>query len=71
MLKLKRLSKRSPGRLGADKLSTPREVVRDFISILNILHQNPHLQFEQFMQKFQPTVTTDVDEDSEFAEFTL
>ena len=59
------------GRLGADKLSTPRDIVRDFISILNILHQNPHLKFEQFMQKFQPTVAADVDKDSEFAEFTL
>ncbi|MGF1481994.1 MAG: ATP-binding protein [Cyanophyceae cyanobacterium] len=55
-------------RLGADKLSTPREVVRDFISILNVLHQNPQLSFEQLVQT-QGETTSTVDDD--FAEFTL
>ena len=35
------------GRLGADQLLTPREVTRDFIPILNLLHQNPGLTYEQ------------------------
>jgi hypothetical protein len=32
-------------RLGADQLLTPREVIRDFISILNLTQQNPTLSF--------------------------
>ena len=32
-------------RLGADKLLTPREVTRDFLGLLNILHQNPGTRF--------------------------
>ncbi|MEW6495201.1 MAG: ATP-binding protein [Cyanobacteriota bacterium] len=63
-------------RLGADKLSTPREVVRDFISILNILQQNPQLTFKEVIHSsdFQPNLndkTSDGDENSEFAEFTI
>ena len=32
-------------RLGADQLLTPREVTRDFLGLLNILHQNPNVSF--------------------------
>jgi len=32
-------------RLGADQLLTPREIVRDFLSILNIMVQNPGVEF--------------------------
>lgn len=32
-------------RLGADELLTPREVLRDFVSILNFIHQNPDRSF--------------------------
>lgn len=38
-------------RLGADQLLTPREVVRDFVSILNILQQNPDQTFEALVQQ--------------------
>jgi len=63
-------------RLGAEKLSTPREVVRDLISVLNILQQNPQLTFKELIHgsNFQPTrdgKNPDVDGNSEFAEFTL
>lgn len=63
-------------RLGADKLSTPREVIRDFISVLNILQQNPQLTFKEVIHvsNFQPNCTdqtSDGDENSEFAEFTI
>ena len=34
------------GRLGADQLLTPREVTRDFLGLLNILHQNPGTTFD-------------------------
>jgi hypothetical protein len=33
-------------RLGAEKLLTPRELVRDFIYVLNLLQQNPDATFE-------------------------
>lgn len=44
-------------RLGADSLLTPSEIVRDFISILNILHQNPNLQLTSLIksEEFRPT----------------
>jgi len=44
-------------RLGADELLTPREVVRDFIGILNILQQNPGQTFETVVggDTFVPT----------------
>jgi hypothetical protein len=63
-------------RLGADKLSTPREVVRDFISVLNILQQNPQVTFKELIHgsTFQPTragQNPEEDGNSEFAEFTL
>lgn len=63
-------------RLGADKLSTPREVVRDFISVLNILQQNPQITFKELIHgsNFQPThadKNPGIDENSEFAEFSL
>ena len=33
------------GRMGADELLTPREVVRDFMDLLHTLHQNPEASF--------------------------
>ena len=33
-------------RIGADQLITPREIIRDFITILNLLRQNPGQTFE-------------------------
>jgi hypothetical protein len=63
-------------RLGADKFLTPREVVRDFISILNILQQNPNISFRELIHgsNFKPTSpgkNSEVDGNTEFAEFTL
>ena len=37
------------GRMGADELLTPREVVRDFSGILNILLQNPRISFNEVL----------------------
>lgn len=44
-------------RLGADQLITPREVVRDFIAVLNIIQQNPGITFNSIVtgQDFKPT----------------
>jgi P-loop Domain of unknown function (DUF2791) len=45
-------------RLGADALLTPGEIVRDFISVLNIMHQNPEIKFDDMIHSdtFKPTV---------------
>lgn len=37
------------GRLGADELLTPREVVRDFMDLLHTLHQNPDASFSRLL----------------------
>jgi hypothetical protein len=63
-------------RLGADVLLTPREVVRDFLAVLNIIRQNPGTKFEELIQArdFEPTKPgADPDEGSagSYAEFTL
>lgn len=63
-------------RLGADALLTPREIVRDFISALNILQQNPAMTLSQLIhggdfQPSQPGQDPDVAESNKFAEFTL
>ncbi|MBC1241359.1 ATP-binding protein [Nostoc sp. 2RC] len=62
-------------RLGAEALLTPGEIVRDFMSVLNILFQNPGISFKQLIHdaKFKPTAVgkdADVDEDNA-AEFSL
>ncbi|MNJ36423.1 hypothetical protein D3C77_312090 [compost metagenome] len=36
-------------RLGAEQLLTTREVVRDFIDVLHILHQHEGLSFEELL----------------------
>ena len=61
-------------RLGAANLLTPREVVRDFVALLNILQQNPGKAFEEFVKSpdFKPSVQgkdPDVAPISEFADF--
>lgn len=61
-------------RLGAEKLSTPREVVRDFISVLNILQQNPQLTLKELIHGSNSPLTrveNKEDGNGEFAEFTL
>jgi len=63
-------------RLGANALLTPGEIVRDFLSVLNILQQNPEMSFGQVIHGAGLQLTTagkktNVDEDGEVAEFTL
>lgn len=62
-------------RLGAEALLTPGEIVRDFISVLNILHQNPEISFSKLVHGSDFKLTalsknTDVDDDNA-AEFSL
>jgi hypothetical protein len=73
---LKEFKQEIVSRLGAEKLSTPREIVRDFISVLNILLQNPQITFKELIHSstFQPNAVgkrSNGDENNEFAEFTL
>lgn len=63
-------------RLGAEKLATPREAVRDFISVLNILQQNPQVTFSELVSSggfpsSEDGKNLEVDGNNEFAEFTL
>ncbi len=43
------------GRIGADTLLTPRDVLRDFVSILNLLHQNPSETFASILGEVEFT----------------
>ncbi|MBD2184116.1 ATP-binding protein [Planktothrix sp. FACHB-1355] len=63
-------------RLGANALLTPGEIVRDFLSVLNILQQNSEMSFEQIihgtgLQLSSAVKKSNGDEDGEVAEFTL
>ena len=61
-------------RLGADALLTPGEIVRDFVSVLNILQQHPEIGLTELIQSSGLPLTgkgKEVDEDEEVAEFTL
>jgi len=37
------------GRIGADTHITPREVIRDFIEVLDIVYQNPHIKVRELL----------------------
>lgn len=63
------------GRIGADKNITPREVIRDFIELLNISFQNPGLTVSQLLgsEGFE-YARSEADEENvekEFAEFEI
>ncbi len=63
------------GRIGADQKITPREVIRDFIELLDILYQKPSLTAagllgsEEFSYAKSDAVSDEADAD--FAEFTI
>ena len=64
------------GRLGADALLTPGEIVRDFITILNIIYQNPHISFTKLIHSSDFQLTTAEkriisDTEDDVAEFSL
>lgn len=63
------------GRIGADKNITPREVIRDFIELLNISFQNPGLTVSQLLgSECFEYARSEVDEENvekEFAEFEI
>jgi hypothetical protein len=60
-------------RIGSEALLTPGEIVRDFIGVLNVMHQNPKMSLQQLLQT-SPTQNTSLRNSkvqSEFAEFTV
>ena len=68
------------GRVGADTHLTPREVIRDFIELLDILCQNPDANVAELLKSvggdaLTSAVTTDstdaAGDDRNFAEFTI
>ena len=54
------------GRVGADTHLTPREVIRDFVEMLDILSQNPGVTVEQLLgsEQFTSPVKTPVEQDA-------
>ena len=63
------------GRIGADVHITPREVIGDFIEVLDIVYQNPSLQVRTLLNSEQFTYARNAvqegETDQEFAEFDL
>ena len=63
------------GRIGADQNITPREVIRDFIELLDLLYQNPSMTLEELLQSedfsYAKSDAVSDDADGSFAEFTI
>ena len=62
-------------RVGASSNITPREIIRDFIELLDIVWQNPQTDIEQLLNsdKFSYTESNVVSDDKSdnFAEFRI
>ena len=64
------------GRIGADTHITPREVIRDFIELLDIVYQNTNINISEFISSdllsfAKPVIEENSAEDNEFAEFEI
>ena len=63
------------GRIGADQNITPREVIRDFIELLDLLYQNPGMKAAELLEseEFSYAKSEAVSDDAaqEFVEFTI
>lgn len=63
------------GRIGADTNITPREVIRDFIELLDLLYQHPEMELKTMLEsdEFAYTQTEAVSDKKtkEYAEFTI
>jgi hypothetical protein len=65
---LKAFMEETLSRVGADRFATPREIIRDLVAVLNLIQQNPDLQFDTLIHgnEFQPTpAATEPDESVE------
>ena len=63
------------GRIGVDQNITPREVIRDFIELLDLLYQNPSMKLEELLQSddftFAKSEAVSDQTDKNYMEFTL
>ena len=63
------------GRNGADDNITPREVIRDFIELADLLYQNPGMAVEELMQSdafsYSKSEAVSDESDAQYAEFTI
>ena len=63
------------GRIGADSHITPREVIRDFIEVLDIVYQNPDLKVRALLGSedftYAQNAVQEASTDEQFAEFEL
>ena len=72
---LVRFIKLEYGRIGADQNITPREVIRDFIELLDLLYQNPSMTMDELLQSddftFEKSQAVSDQVDDNYVEFTL
>lgn len=63
------------GRIGAEENITPREVIRDFIELADLLYQNPSMGVEELMQSeefsYAKSEAVSDESDAQYAEFTI
>ncbi|MDE7241821.1 ATP-binding protein [Desulfovibrio sp.] len=63
------------GRVGADEHITPREIIRDFIEVLDILYQNPKIKVRELLGSdaftFAKNAIEEAPTEGQFAEFEL
>lgn len=63
------------GRIGADQNITPREVIRDFIELLDLLYQNPSTTLGELMESevftYAKSQAVSDETDANYVEFTL
>ena len=53
--------KQALSRTGADEMITPREIIRDYLTLLNILRDNKDASFAELIGKLKFTRVTDTD----------
>ena len=62
-------------RVGADQNITPREVIRDFIELLDLLYQNPGMDMEELLQSddftYAKSEAVSDEADRDYVEFTI
>ena len=55
----------SMSREGAESMITPREIIRDFVTLLDLLYTNPDKSFEDIAGTLERTAASSSDEDAE------
>jgi hypothetical protein len=60
-------------RAGADSMITPREIIREYLTILDIMLQNPDVTFDEIIGKNQISLksTNRSAESEEFSDFDI